>query len=487
MSVTQYIGARYVPLFADPLTWDITKAYEALTIVYYQGNSFTSRQAVPAGIDITNTDYWALTGNYNAQIEQYRAEVQTYDNRITANTTSNTAQDAQLAGTTSSGLKTLIDTNTASNTSQDAQLAGTSTSGLKTLIESETAARSAADTALEGDITDLETILTGFSTSNQVKSYVDAEIAEATTTPDMVVIGDSFTSSYYVQDSNLWYHAVAKALGCTPHNYSQRGAGFLNASTQDSSTFMTLLDDAAEDSSFDNANVKWLFVYGGLNDIEHANATQAFSTYFNNFCNAVVSNFPNAQLVVCGINAWQDGFSFYSVPGSSTGQKNGQIYYEQTMKQQTGFLNARGIFISMCGALGFNSSWYDSSNNHPNASGHKALASWILSAMFGSGLVRSVTGDVMAYDTSITTKGNITLHIGPGRVDYRIWIASQQDSQSVMDSLGFLKDNAIDTRGTSLVAMVGNDRTLGWLGAHNNNYASISVTGQGFGQGFRNW
>ena len=54
MSVTQYIGARYVPLFADPLTWDITKAYEALTIVYYQGNSFTSRQAVPAGIDITN-------------------------------------------------------------------------------------------------------------------------------------------------------------------------------------------------------------------------------------------------------------------------------------------------------------------------------------------------------------------------------------------------------------------------------------------------
>lgn len=84
MAVTQYIGARYVPLFANPLDWDINTAYEALTIVYYQGNSYTSRQAVPSGIDISNGDYWALTGNYNAQIEQYRQEVQAYDARITA-------------------------------------------------------------------------------------------------------------------------------------------------------------------------------------------------------------------------------------------------------------------------------------------------------------------------------------------------------------------------------------------------------------------
>jgi hypothetical protein len=31
---------------------------------------------VPIGIDITNTDYWALTGNYNAQVEAYRQEAQ---------------------------------------------------------------------------------------------------------------------------------------------------------------------------------------------------------------------------------------------------------------------------------------------------------------------------------------------------------------------------------------------------------------------------
>lgn len=63
-----------MPLFADPIDWDKTKTYEPLTIVYYQGNSYTSRQSVPAGVNITDTTYWALTGNYNAQIEQYRKE-----------------------------------------------------------------------------------------------------------------------------------------------------------------------------------------------------------------------------------------------------------------------------------------------------------------------------------------------------------------------------------------------------------------------------
>ena len=82
--VTQYIGARYVPLFADPIEWDNTRAYEPLTIVLYQGNSFTTRQHTPAGIDINNDAFWAETGNYNAQVEQYRQEVVALDARITS-------------------------------------------------------------------------------------------------------------------------------------------------------------------------------------------------------------------------------------------------------------------------------------------------------------------------------------------------------------------------------------------------------------------
>lgn len=88
--VRQYIGARYVPIFADPAEWDSTKTYEPLTIVLHEGNSYTSRQYVPTGIDINNTDYWANTGNYNAQIEAYRAETQANTSKFTAMGINNT-------------------------------------------------------------------------------------------------------------------------------------------------------------------------------------------------------------------------------------------------------------------------------------------------------------------------------------------------------------------------------------------------------------
>ena len=74
MAVTQYIGSRYVPLFADPIEWSSSNTYEPLTIVLHEGNSYTSKQAVPKDIDISNEAFWALTGNYNAQVEAYRRE-----------------------------------------------------------------------------------------------------------------------------------------------------------------------------------------------------------------------------------------------------------------------------------------------------------------------------------------------------------------------------------------------------------------------------
>lgn len=99
--VTQYVGARYVPLFADPIEWDSTRAYEPLTIVLHQGNSYTSRQSVPAGIDISDGAFWAMTGNYNAQIEQYRAEVAQHDAAIKANTSNINKNAADIAAETS--------------------------------------------------------------------------------------------------------------------------------------------------------------------------------------------------------------------------------------------------------------------------------------------------------------------------------------------------------------------------------------------------
>ena len=107
MAVREYVGARYVPLFSTPLEWSNTREYEPLTIVLNKGNSYTSRQFVPAGIDISNESYWALSGNYNAQVEQYRQEVKALQNnlnnnysRVFATHQDMIASDKLIAGTT---------------------------------------------------------------------------------------------------------------------------------------------------------------------------------------------------------------------------------------------------------------------------------------------------------------------------------------------------------------------------------------------------
>lgn len=81
MATTEYIGARYVPIFfTNPVTgtteWTDTVPFEPLTIVTYNGYSYTSRRFVPVGTAITNNAYWALTGNFNGQVAVYVAEVE---------------------------------------------------------------------------------------------------------------------------------------------------------------------------------------------------------------------------------------------------------------------------------------------------------------------------------------------------------------------------------------------------------------------------
>lgn len=98
---TQYIGARYVPLFGrkgeSTIEWDNKSPYEPLTIVIHAGNSYTSRQYVPADIDITDESYWALTGNYNAQIEQYRKETAAVKTALETETTNRENADTALS------------------------------------------------------------------------------------------------------------------------------------------------------------------------------------------------------------------------------------------------------------------------------------------------------------------------------------------------------------------------------------------------------
>lgn len=82
----QYVGARYVPIFGrageDTVEWDDGAPYEPLTVVMHGGVSYVSRRYVPSGIQVTDTDYWVETYRFNAQVEQYRQEVLSFQGQI---------------------------------------------------------------------------------------------------------------------------------------------------------------------------------------------------------------------------------------------------------------------------------------------------------------------------------------------------------------------------------------------------------------------
>ena len=458
MSVSQYIGARYVPLFADPLTWDITKTYEPLTIVYYQGNSFTSRQAVPAGIDITNSNYWALTGNYNAQIEQYRTEVQTYDNRITANTNSNTTQDAQLAGTSSSGLKALIETNASDIDALEGQMAGTSTSGLKTLIDGNAS-----------DIDTLEAQMAGTSTSG-LKTLID-DLAEDLADKHAVFIGDSFTTTTFVADSDRWCYKIARALKLTPHIFAANGAGFVRQGGTHKN-FQNLLDDAANNSSAYAEKVNYVFILGGLNDLQDTYYTTAFGTGVRNCIDKAQAAFPNAIVYICGVNSWSTGFSWVGSGNS------GNLWAERAIKATVKSYGEGVVFIPMAWALAFDASLYTGTPPHPNASGHHVMAAWILNAMNGLGLSSNIAG-LKLYDANDTEIGTMTIHATPSAQEIVFNLtATAEPSGVVHDDYHILGENTMSVQGCPLYLWDSGNGGFMWTRVS----TGVNYKGHGFGR-----
>ena len=83
MSTRQYIGARYVPKFADPILHNSSRSYEALEIVQNAiGDSFTSKKPVPVGIALDNTEYWVASGNFNSQLGEVKNDLIALTERV---------------------------------------------------------------------------------------------------------------------------------------------------------------------------------------------------------------------------------------------------------------------------------------------------------------------------------------------------------------------------------------------------------------------
>ncbi len=80
MAIKKYIGARYAPKFMG--AWDKSSEYAALSVVYTNEQSYVSRKTVPANTEITNTEFWIKSADWNAQVTQYNQNVERYQANV---------------------------------------------------------------------------------------------------------------------------------------------------------------------------------------------------------------------------------------------------------------------------------------------------------------------------------------------------------------------------------------------------------------------
>ena len=235
-----------------------TIGYEPLTVVLHEGNSYTSRQSVPVGIDIGNATYWAETGNYNAQIEAYRQEVLAYDERITANANAIAAETQ----------------------ARESEVAA-ETQARESEVAAETQAR------INGD--------------NELALRIDS-LSKQTPVQDengrtAVFIGDSFMAPTASYPQKLAYF-TAQLMGWTMYNYAYGGSGWVDEAGA-SMNFYHQIQKAAQQITIPVADVDYIVIGGGYNDWNDPTPltyNQLYSAAVQTIKEAR-AQFPNAQII----------------------------------------------------------------------------------------------------------------------------------------------------------------------------------------------
>ena len=186
-----YVGARYVPIFSDVNNgvWDDNTAYEPLTIVSYLGNSYTSKTFVPIGVNPENSEYWALTGNYNAQIAEINSKLNSVNTDIME-------------------------------------------------IEGDVSSAQADITRLDREVAQLDTELENLSnsTTQSVSTLTQDVLFNRALLPQLkskkyVLFGDSLCEGYPQTPARGWGHYFQHATTCDGYIVGNGGMGFTNKGT----------------------------------------------------------------------------------------------------------------------------------------------------------------------------------------------------------------------------------------------------------------
>ena len=181
--INDFIGINTIK-YADPILWDITRQYEANTIVVdgHSGNAFISTKAVPSGVHLNNSDYWTQIYNYADVVDTLREQIAYNEGESTTATRAYRPDDLvftngllyRVIANMIAGDSFVVDSNVLKTTINDEILRIiVSINGLEELLEAEAAARAEADDTLQQHIDDEATAREEADTTLQ--DNIDAE------------------------------------------------------------------------------------------------------------------------------------------------------------------------------------------------------------------------------------------------------------------------------------------------------------------------
>ena len=359
--VREYIGARYVPVFANPPEWNDTRGYEPLTIVLHKGNSFTSTQYVPTGIDISDTEYWLETGNWNAQIEAYREEVQRFDGRITQNANGIKANTAAIASETTAR--------------ENADTA------IRDLITAEETARTEADAELHKN---LSAVVAGVNKQNILSLYKGK---------NCVWVGDSFTTGVGADPKTKRVSTVfCNAMGMTEANYGVGATGWIWGTTSNT-PYITQVQNAYNAMSKEQReNTAMVVLPGTSTDVSHGSSSKQIGAAATLCAKKASDLFPNAVIYVIPM-IWDKAlftYTAYDAVVEICDQINKAAIPRVKMDEDS--------YTWLLGRHEF----YTSDNVHPNNTGYAVWAAKMISSILGSantaGYINSFTSDFGKWD-----------------------------------------------------------------------------------------
>lgn len=349
----QYIGARYIPIFGRPgessIEWDNTAPYEPLTIVTYQGNSYTSRTYVPAGIAITDQDYWALSSAYNAQVEAYRQEVVQLQNDW-AEWKSDTFDDLD-------------------------------------------AWKDETVSDFEEAIGNVPNILpsSAFSPSRTVKTFID-EMKLSLRRGVLVVLGDSWSDE--VNDPEIsWVRRVSIALQMRAYfTNAKAGNGWDYGENNFPSQVSGALSKVTEGGYTAN-DVTLVIAFGGVNDYRHGVVYSAAANGIRTTFTNVRETFPNARVlfVVGNTGRWDvmDTLDTDDPNKATSYAKFGEWLANLQRNVQNGIPEVAAIscydaplWLNIYGSSADGAIWA-SDNLHPLQVGHNIVAQNIINVLNG--------------------------------------------------------------------------------------------------------